>query len=66
MRVVVLPAQIVFEEAVAVTVGLEFTVTVIVVVFVQPGPLEPVTVYVVVAVGETTTDDPVSDPGIQV
>ena len=61
-----LPAQIVVADAVVVTVGLELTVIVIVAVFEHPGPFEPVTVYVVVDAGVTTTDVPLSEPGIQV
>lgn len=52
-------------EAVAVTVGVGFTVMVCVAVFVQPFALDPVTVYVVVDVGVTVIDVPVKLPGIQ-
>ena len=50
--VVLLPLQIVGEDAEADTSGTAFTVTVTVLVFVHP-LLVPVTVYVVVAEGET-------------
>ena len=50
--------------AVAVTVGDGLTVISCVVVDEQPEV--PVTVYVVVVVGETTTEVPLSDPGIHV
>lgn len=53
-------------EAVAVTVGAVFTVIVRVPVPVHPLAAVPVTVYVVVAVGETVTGEPDNDPGIQV
>lgn len=52
------------DEAVVVIAGRAFTVTVIVDVLEQPGPFEPVTVYVVVAAGVTVTLVPVSEPGI--
>jgi hypothetical protein len=60
-----LPAQMVVGDAVAVTVGVGFTVTVTCAVDEHPGAVEPVTVYVVVVDGETTTDVPDNDPGIQ-
>lgn len=66
MSVVESPAQIVVALAVALTVGLVFTTTVIVVELLHPGPFEPVTVYVVVEEGVTVTEEPLSDPGIQV
>ena len=66
VSVVELPAQIVELDAVAVTVGVGVTVTVIVAVFVHPALNVPVTVYVVVAAGETTTDVPLRFPGCQV
>jgi hypothetical protein len=66
VSVVASPSQIVDEDAEAVTDGGVFTVTVIVAVFEQPGPFVPVTVYVVVDAGETVTDEPESEPGIQV
>ena len=50
----------------AVTVGFGFTVNVMVVVFVQPEALAPVTVYVVVTVGDTLTGVPIKPPGFQV
>jgi len=46
-------------------VGKAFTVTNAVPVAVQPFAAVPVTVYVVVVVGETVTVAPVNDPGIQ-
>jgi hypothetical protein len=64
--VVELPKQIVPFAGEALTVGKEFTVTVTVPVFAQPGPVEPVTVYVVVVVGETVTVVPDKLPGIHV
>jgi hypothetical protein len=51
-------------DAVVVTVGVAFTVIVRVLVLVQPFAPVPVTVYVVVVVGETVTGDPLSEPGI--
>jgi hypothetical protein len=53
------PLQMEGAEGVLVTVGRGFTVTVTVVVLVQPAALTPVTVYVVVAVGEAVTAAPV-------
>lgn len=61
-----MPEQIVVLEAVAVTVGEAFTVISLVEVAEQPFASVPVTVYVVVVVGETVTDVPVNDPGIHV
>jgi hypothetical protein len=61
--VVELPEQIVPPEVVVVTVGDGFTVMVRVDVLLQPVDV-PVTVYVVVVVGETVTGDPLSEPGI--
>ena len=66
MIVVELPEQIVVLEAVAVTVGVVLTVTNCVDVLVQPLAAVPVTVYVVVDVGETVTGEPDNDPGIHV
>lgn len=60
------PWQIVAFDAEAVTVGKLLTVTVTVAVAEHPGPLSPVTVYVVVDDGLTTTDDPLMLPGIHV
>lgn len=59
------PEQIAVGEALAVTVGFGFTINVIVLVLVQ-APLAPVTVYVVVTVGDTTVELPVNAPGFQV
>jgi hypothetical protein len=64
--VVELPSQIVELVVVALIVGNELTVTVTVEVFVHPGPVEPVTVYVVVEAGATVTVVPDKFPGIQV
>jgi hypothetical protein len=64
--VVLLPSQIVPFDVDVETLGNVFTVTVNVAVFVHPGPVEPVTVYVVVAVGETVTVVPLMLPGIHV
>ncbi len=58
-----LPSQIVPTAAVAVTVGNAFTLTVTVAVFTQLLALVPVTVYVVVVVGDTVTDEPDKLPG---
>jgi len=66
VSVVASPSQIVGADAEAATAGNVFTVTVIVAVFEHPGPFVPVTVYVVVADGETVTEEPVNDPGIHV
>ena len=64
-RDVVPPGQMETAVGVMVSVGAGFTVMVRVAVPVQPAVV-PVTVYVVVVVGETVTDVPVSDPGIHV
>jgi hypothetical protein len=64
--VVVPPEQIVLNDALLLTVGRGLTVIVLVAIFVQPVALVPVTVYVVVAVGDTVTDDPDKLPGFQV
>ena len=56
--VVELPIQIIAFVAEAVTVGLEFTVTVTQAVFIHD-PTEPVTVYVVVIAGLASTLLPV-------
>jgi|LakMenEpi03Aug12_release.lakeMendotaPanAssembly.Ray.scaffolds.fasta_scaffold3093851_1 hypothetical protein len=53
-------------EAAAVTVGDALTVMRRVDVLVHPLAFVPVTVYVVVVVGDTVTEVPVSDPGIHV
>ena len=67
VSVVDAPLQIVGFEATAETFGNGFTVTATIAVFVQPVVVfVPVTVYVVVAVGETVTDVPLNEPGIQV
>ena len=63
---VVLPEQIVPPVVVVVTVGVGFTVMVLVAVDTHPATLVPVTVYVVVDAGETVTVAPLSDPGIHV
>lgn len=60
-----LPEQIAVGDAFAVKVGFGFTINVIVLVLVQ-APFAPVTVYVVVTVGDTTALLPVVAPGIQV
>lgn len=53
-------------EAVVATVGEALTVINRVDVLVHPLAFVPVTVYVVVVVGDTVTDVPVKEPGIQV
>ena len=58
------PAQIIEALGLAVTVGNKFTEIVVVVVFVQPAALVPVTVYVAVAVGTKLT--PLVTPPLQV
>ena len=65
VKVVGLPEQIGLAEAVIATVGVGETVTVICDVFVQPLRAVPVTVYVVVAAGETTIGFPLILPGFQ-
>jgi hypothetical protein len=65
VNVAVLPAHNVTGLATALIVGFE-TVNVTVLVFVQPVKDLPVTVYVVVIVGETTVVEPVKAPGFQV
>ena len=65
VSVVDCPEQIVAVPAVAVTVGVGLTVTVIVSESVHPAEIVPVTVYVVVLPGETVTEVPVKLPGIQ-
>ena len=64
VRLVEFPEQIVGEDAVAVTVGEGFTVTVTCAVLLQPDVV-PVTVYVVVVPGETEIGDPGIAPGFQ-
>jgi len=59
------PAHTVGEDAEAVTVGGVFTTNETVVVVAQP-PLDPVTEYVVLTAGDTTTVPPDKLPGIQV
>lgn len=66
LSVTLLPVQMDVLEALAVTVGRGSTVIVLVAVPVQPAAEVPVTVYVVVTVGVTTTGLPDMDPGIQV
>ena len=66
VSVVLDPLQIVEVLAEAVTVGRPVTVTVTLLVFVQPFEPTPVTVYVVVVVGETVTVVPLKLPGFQV
>jgi hypothetical protein len=63
--VTVLPEQMVVVEEDALTTGDGFTLITCVAVPLQP-LLVPVTVYVVIAVGETLTVAPVSEPGIHV
>ena len=46
--------------------GAEFTLIIIVLLVMQPNPLSPSTVYVVVVVGETTVVVPVNAPGFHV
>ena len=58
------PLQIAEELADAVTIGKGFTVTVMFAVFAHPFASVPVTVYVVVAAGETETLELLSEPGI--
>jgi hypothetical protein len=60
------PLQIAVGELEAVTVGLEFTITEIVLVFKHPAALTPVTEYVVVMVGLTTTLEATVPIGFQV
>ena len=62
---VVPPEQTVVAVADVVTLGNAFTVINLVDVFVQPVKVfVPVTVYVVVVVGDTLIDVPVNEPGI--
>jgi len=62
---VLLPEHIAVGEALAVKVGFGLTINVIVLVLVH-APFAPVTVYVVVTVGDTTVVLPVNAPGFQV
>lgn len=64
-RLVVAPVQMVAVDAEAVTTGNGFTLIVSVRVFVQL-PFAPVTVYVVIIVGVTTTVAPLNEPGFHV
>jgi len=59
------PTQMVGFDAVAVTVGVGLTVTVTCAVLVHPFAPVPVTVYVVVAAGETVIGEPLIFPGFQ-
>jgi hypothetical protein len=59
----VLPGQIAAGEAKAVTTGFGFTVTVTVAEPVHPDPEDPVTVYVVLLLGQTLTVVPLRLPG---
>lgn len=60
------PGQMDDAAGVTVSVGAGFTVIARVPVPVQPAALVPVTVYVVVAAGETVTGLPDNEPGIHV
>lgn len=60
------PSHTALADVLATTVGKAFTVSVTVDVFEHPGPLVPVTVYVVVARGFTVTEEPLRLPGIHV
>lgn len=66
VNVELLPEQIVLGLATAVTVGLLFAFTEIVVVELQPAAFVPVTVYITVPVGVITTLVPVKAPGFHV
>jgi hypothetical protein len=67
VKVVDAPAQIVGLDAEAETFGNGFTVTETFAIFAQPVvEFVPVTVYVVVEVGETETEVPLSEPGFHV
>jgi hypothetical protein len=57
------PTQIAEFVELAVTVGNGLTVTPTVAVFTQPLAFVPVTVYVVLVVGDTVTDEPDKLPG---
>lgn len=64
--VAVLPAQILFDAAPTVIVGIEFTVNDNVWVLIHPDTFVPVTVYIVVDVGVTTILAPDKLPGFHV
>ena len=66
VKLIVLPAQAVVEDAVAVIVGLGLTFKFKVRVLVHPKEFVAVTEYCVVTVGVTTTVFPVKAPGFQV
>ena len=66
VRIVDVPEQIVYCDAVAITDADGLTLTVIVALPGHPFALVPLTVYVVLIVGETLIDDVVADPGLQV
>ena len=66
VKVAVPPTQIAEEADAAVIVGIEFTVTLTVCVFVIPAVFAPVTVYIVVTDGVTIIVDPLEFPGFQV
>jgi len=59
------PGHTAAGEAMADITGLGLTVTVTVALAVQPAVIAPVTVYVVVPVGQTFTVTPLRPPGIQ-
>ena len=65
LMLVLLPIQIEDGLLLALTTGRALTVTVALELLLHPCELVPVTVYVVVAVGETVTELPVKLPGIQ-
>ncbi len=65
VKVTLIPAQIMVEDAEAFIVGLGLTTNVIVCVA-EHVPLSPSTVYVVVAVGDTTAVVPLKTPGFHV
>ena len=54
------------DDAIAVNVGNELTVTITVSVFVIPAAFAPVTAYIVVTDGVTIIVDPLEFPGFQV
>jgi len=65
VSVLLCPVQIAAGEAVAPTTGMGLTVTVTVEVPLHPAADKPITVYTVVAVGQTLTVVPARVPGIQ-